>query len=406
MQETESQIKQLADKICADPTMSALVSPEQLRGFLLGGLGHLVNRASLTERKLFLQDHPEDSANGFSPQRELKLGISPLSIQVPRTRSGDFYPALLNKYERTISGDYETILMKLLLNAKNFATVKRSLHSLGLPYRPDQLDELIDEIHATSKTLFSRRLDPDWFFLYIDAKCITMINESHRADQAVVFTTIGVTMDCKKEVLSIQLFWGNESTDLWKKVLHGLKNRGLTRLFMLITDDFSGLTPVVKSMLPTTKHQLCHVHLLRNALRHLDKDDYNSFKQRLSDLALASDFDAARSRFLELADSLKSKHSVWAKHLSDRADQFSAFAYLPRSLRPHIKSTNPVEGVNNHIEIIKRCSGGIFHSEREFAVKLKIMTDSLHLKWRNPSPRFKEHLHELHRLFSLTFESD
>ena len=406
MHEIESQIKQLTDQICSHSGIGSLIHPQELRGFLLGGLSQLINRSSLAERKLFLENKGEDSANGFSPERELKLGTTAVSLQIPRTRSGEFYPAFLNKYERTIPEDYESILLNLLLNSKNFSAVKRSIRSLGLPYRPDQLDELINEIHQEAKNIFSRRLQSDWFFVYIDAKCVTMINESGRADQAVVFTAIGVNTECKKEVLAVQLFWGNESIDLWKKVFHDLKNRGLTRVLMVITDDFSGINTLVHSMFPNTNHQLCHVHLLRNALRHLNKTEYLEFRQQLNDISLSSDFESARLRFFELIQTLEPRYQTWVNHLKLRSDHFCSFAKLPRKLRSHIKSTNPVEGINNHIEIIKLCAGGLFHSEREFMVKFKIMHDSLQQKWRYPSPCFKEHLHDLNRLFLLTFESD
>ena len=110
-----------------------------------------------------------------------------------------------------------------------------------------------------------------------------MINECNRVDQAVVFTVVGVNIDCKKEILAVHLFWGNESINLWKKVFHDLKNRGRTRVLMRITDDVSSLIPVVKTLFPQFKHQCCHGHLLRNAAHHLNKDEYAQSQQQLDD---------------------------------------------------------------------------------------------------------------------------
>ena len=378
-----------------------------LKGYLLEGLSNVLNKATSIERDLYLNDHPNDSGNGFSPKRDIKMGTSPISTLVPRTRSGDFYPSLLTKYERTLPEDYEFILRKLLLNSKSFSAVKRTIQSLNLPYRPDQLDLIISEIYDEAKVFYSRRLSPDWYFIYIDAKCIDLINENNKLDKAVVFTVVGVTTECKKEIVSLQLFWGNESVDLWKKVLIDIKNRGLTRALMLITDDFSGLTSVIKSLFPNSNHQLCHVHLYRNALRHLSKTEYVDFKLKIEDSCSSPDFETARSLFLELVSTLKPNYPDYAKHLHSRADQYSVFAKFPRDLRPHIRSTNPVEGINNHIEIIQRTSGGLFHSERELFVKLKLMADSLHSRnWKVPTPKIKAHIHELSRIFFMTFETD
>lgn len=407
MPEINSYINRLIEEVCEGPLLSQFTNPSELKTVLLKGISGILNRSHLAERKLYLADNPNDSGNGFMPERSLKLATIPIETSIPRTRSGHFYPSVLNKYERTIGNDYDTILLNLLLNGKNFEAVKRTIKSLGLPYRPDQLDSLINEIHEEAKMFYTRRISPDWYFVYIDAKRIDLINENKKLEQAVVFTVVGISNTCQKEVLSIHLFWGNESIDLWKKVLIDLKNRGLTRVMMIISDDFSGLAPVMKSLFPNADHQLCHVHLLRNALRHLTKEEYVQFKQKLDDMCLASDVESAKLLFLEMTSTLKVQYPAYAKHLHDRVDNFCAFAQFPRDLRPHIRSTNLVEGINNHIEIIQRNGGGLFHSERELFVKLKIMTDSLHSrKWKSSSPKIKAHIHELSRVFFMRFESE
>ncbi len=70
-----------------------------------------------------------------------------------------------------------------------------------------------------------------------------------------------------------------------------------------------------------------------------------------------------------------------------------------------IRSTNAVEGINNAVEIARRTSGSYFHSEREIAVKLKIIFDNLmKTKWRNPVPKFKACLCEISQMFFERFE--
>ena len=406
MQRIEEEINNVTNQLCNTTLLKELLNPDDLKSYLLEGISQILNQATTSERQLYLNSNPDDSGNGRAPVRQLKLGTTPIDIQIPRTRSGNFYPSFLTKYERMIPGDYETILLNILLNAKNFSAVKRTIKALNLPYRPDELDQLILEIQEEANLFFSRQLSCDWLTIFIDAKCIDMINESKKVHQAVVFTVVGVNTECKKEIISVHLFWGNETVDLWKKVLSDLRNRGAIRVLSIVTDDFSGLCPVVKSLFPDSDHQLCHVHLLRNAHRHLSKEDYFQFKVSLDDICLASDFESAKQSFLDLIYSLEEKHKDYAKHLRKRADQYCACVKYPRDLRPHIRSTNPVEGINNRIEIIKRCSGGLFHSKREFLVKLKIMVDSLHHKWRTPTPKIKAHSHTLANMFRIRFESD
>ena len=83
--------------------------------------------------------------------------------------------------------------------------------------------------------------------------------------------------------------------EAWRKVLVELRNRGLRRALLLVTDDFSGLLPLVKSLLPNTDHQLCTVHLLRNAQRHLPE----AYQQLLQSILLGAKSFAAAQRSLQ-----------------------------------------------------------------------------------------------------------
>ena len=144
---------------------------------------------------------------------------------------------------------------------------------------------------------------------------------------------------------------------------------------------------------------------MRNALKNFDQKTYEEFKQLIDDLYRLSSFDDAYSRFkLFLTENLKN-YSSYAKYLEDRVENYLAFMKYPKNLRPMIRSTNAVEGINNPVEIARRSSGGYFHSEREISVKLKIVFDNLmRTKWRNPIPKFKASLSQVSQIFSDRFE--
>lgn len=59
-----------------------------------------------------------------------------------------------------------------------------------------------------------------------------------------------MNFDARKQVLCSKTFWGNEIIDSWRLVFVELKNRGLTRMLLLVTDDFSGLKNLVDGLGP------------------------------------------------------------------------------------------------------------------------------------------------------------
>lgn len=379
-----------------------------IKSFLVDGMTNLLQSAFLKEREFHLSDNVDDKANGFNPVRNVNLGTTSIPISLPRTRSGDFYPNILPKYQRNIGGEYERILENIILNCKNFKSVSATVRNLGLGYSQKQIDLILDDLFIEAKKYNERQLDSDWLFLYADAKVIDMADESSSIKKAINFTVVGINMDGKKEMLLSTSFFGNENIDLWKKVIINLKNRGLTRTLMLITDDFSGLNKITNSLLPNSDHQLCIVHLMRNAKKNLDNETYEEFKQLISEIYLSGSFDDAYNKFNKFLDEkLKNKYSSYAKYLKTRAENYLAFTNYPNDIKPLIRSTNAVEGINNAIEITKRNSGGYFHSEKEINIKLKIIFDNLrNSKWQHPVPKIKGNLPALNQMFFERFEAE
>jgi len=211
-------------------------------------------------------------------------------------------------------------------------------------------------------------------------------NERDQVQSAIHFLAIGVSIDATKELLSSKIYWGNEQLECWKQLFIDLKNRGLTRALMLLTDDFSGLTKLVQGLFPHTDHQLCCVHLFRNAQRHLSKQDYALFRQSWQEIYACNDFEVARDKFQGLLDQLREQHPAYVKHLQARLEHYLVFMHYPQEIHRHIRSTNLPEGINNLIETLKRNAGGHFHSERETRVKMKLLTDRLYQsKWKQQS---------------------
>ena len=105
--------------------------PQQLRPMIeqavAGGLGDLSLREllsatlsdlALAERSAFLQKQPDDKGNG-AYQRALHIGSLPLSVTVPRTRSGDFRPSLLpQRYQRGYPEETRELLSGLLASCR------------------------------------------------------------------------------------------------------------------------------------------------------------------------------------------------------------------------------------------------------------------------------------------------
>ena len=402
----QAHLNQFFSQLTRTPELEEQFSPEDLPQLLEAGLSHVLNSVLKKEREFHLQDHPQDRGNGYAPKRTLKVGTTRVELERPRTREG-FYPAVLPKHQRHLPEAYQQLLRNILLGARSFNAARRTLQGLGLGYSPEQVEQLLEELHAEAKNFFSRPLSPDWLCLFMDAKIIELKDEHEQVRKAVHFLVVGIGLDGKKEVLAATSFWGNEVLECWRKVLIDLKNRGLVRVLLMVTDDFSGLAPMLKSLFPNSDHQLCTVHLLRNAQRHLSLQDYTTFKQTWREIRSASSFESAQTRFRVLLEELRPGNKAWVEHLEKRTSNYLIFLKYPRTIHAQLCSTNLPEGLNNQIENLRRNAGGHFHSEREALIKMKLLTNQLYdHKWSRGNPMFLAQLGTLNQAFRQHFESE
>src|SRR6266850_1020701 len=402
----QAHLDQFFTQLAQCPELEGQLSPADLPQLLEAGLSHVLNTTLKRERHFHLEDHPEDRANGYAPKRTLKVGSTSVQLDRPRTREG-FYPAVLPKHQRYLPEAYQQLLRNILLGARSFSAARRTLQALGLGYSPEQTEQLLEELHQEAKSFFTRPLVPDWLCLFIDAKIIELKDDHQQVKKAVHFLVIGIGLDGKKEVLTASTFWGNEVLESWRKVLIELKNRGLVRVLLLVTDDFSGLAPMINSLFPSSDHQLCTVHLLRNAQRHLSLEDYTTFREAWREIQTASSFESAQAKFRTLLDQLRPKNKAWVEHLEKRTAIYLTFIKYPTPIHPQLRSTNLPEGLNNQIENLRRNAGGHFHSEREALIKMKLLTNQLYdYRWTRVNPTFLGQIGTLNQLFRKHFEAE
>ena len=76
----------------------------------------LLNELMKRERERFLEQHPQEKANGFY-RRSLRLTMGELKLSVPRVRYGHtFRPSILPPPWKRADRDYEELLVAMLAN--------------------------------------------------------------------------------------------------------------------------------------------------------------------------------------------------------------------------------------------------------------------------------------------------
>src|SRR5215468_1997984 len=367
-------------------------------------LGLLISSAGAAERNMYLQDTPMDRSNGFY-DRSLQVGSIPVDIRVPRTRNGDFRPASIPApYRRGYNEEVQSLLVGLLGSSRSINAAKDALQKMGLSRSEQDLERvavgLIEELELRN----SRPIHPDIVALFLDGKYVEL-RDGDKLRSACIYIVVGLGCDGKKQILACIARPGRENLEDWKLILRGLIERGLRRVMIVIQDDFSGLLPITRSLFPTADIQLCVVHMQRNAKTHLSKTDSLEFQQRWRAIKTCWDLELASHQFEELCDRFAKANPTWIAELRKKREHYLAFLKYPEYMRKSFSTTNVVEAINGQLEIMRRNSGGYFHSEDTLKFKLGLAIASLENgKWRIPNQRIYAVLAQLNAMFQARFE--
>src|SRR6266446_2963599 len=339
-------------------------------------LSMLLSSVGLAERKAYLERIFPDKPNGFY-DRSLQLGTIPVEIRVPRTRSGDFRPATLpSRYRRGYREEVQSLLLGLLGSSRSIHAAKDALQKMGLSSSEQDLEQVATGMIEELELRNSRPLDPDLLAVFVDGKYVEL-RDGDKLRSACIYLVVGLGRDGKKRVLSCIAKPGRENLEDWKSVLRGLIERGLRRVMIFIQDDFSGLFPISQSFFPNTDVQLCAVHMQRNAKTHLSKTDSTEFQQRWRVIKSSWDVEVGHRQFEELCDRFAKAYPTWIGELRKKREHYLAFLKYPECMRKSFSTTNVVEAINGQLEIMRRNSGGYFHSEDTLKFKLGLAISSL-----------------------------
>jgi putative transposase len=365
----------------------------------------VLNALMEREREIFLRHAgPENKGNGFYP-RVLSSGMGPIELTVPRDRLAQFRPFLLPESWQRGDQSMDDLMAALLFHSYSPNKIRAIFKELGLPYSADDLDELQKVLEERSRDFKTRELNSEAFALFIDAYHTGIKDpDTHKVKKAVIYTVLGISLDGQKEVLGYYEFSGAESGDFWRQVLNDLINRGLKKVLLIASDDFAGLTDTIAALFPHTDHQLCLVHLMRNARRHLGKTDVKEFNDTVKLIKMSKDVDAALAQFTALCERYEKKHAPFIQHILARKEHYFAFLRYPRAVQKHIYTTNPVENVNSRLEVLRVNLGGYFQSDRTLLMAVQVLVDKIHRdRWKKPMPAMLECQYEIHQMFRQRF---
>ena len=314
----------------------------------------LFNEAMKIERSEYLNARPyqrtEDRrsyANGFK-DKTVNSRLGKLELHVPQTRDSEFYPAALERGERSERALKLAVAEMYVQGVSTRKVAKITAELCGLDVTSMQVSRaatLLDEELAIWRNRPLSQVE----YLILDARYEKVRIDGSVRDCAVLIA-IGVLPSGNRSVLGVSVSL-SEAEVHWREFLSSLKKRGMHGVKFVVSDAHEGLQAARKAIMPSVPWQRCQFHLMQNAMHHVTKIDLRKqIAQDLRNVFNAKDLTDANEelkRFVELYQDSAPKIATWAEN---NIPEGLAVFLLPEEHRKRMRTTNMLERQNKEIK--------------------------------------------------------
>jgi transposase-like protein len=287
--------------------------------------------------------------NGHRP-KTITTTAGDLQLQIPKLRTGSFFPSLLER-RRRVDQSLFAVIMEAYLHGTSTRKVDDLVKALGADtgISKSEVSRICAELDVEVAAFRDRSLAEQPFrYVFLDATYCKARVDHRVVSQAVVVAT-GVAADGRREVLGFDV-GDSEDGAFWTAFLRSLKTRGLGGVQLVISDAHAGLKAAIEAVLLGAAWQRCRVHFLRNVLAQVPKGHAEMVAAAIRTVFAQPDAEHVRSQLDVIAGMLGRQFPKVEAMLRDAGSEVTAFADFPVSHWKKIWSTNPLERVNKEIK--------------------------------------------------------
>ena len=314
----------------------------------------------------------DDNARNGTYAKTVQTGVGPVTIQVPRDRSGAFEPQIVRKHQRRLDGFDEAVIS---LYAKGMTTGEIQKH-LSEVYDAQVSRELIskvtDQIVEEMQAWRNRPLDPVWPVVFIDALYVKI--RDGVVSNRPIYVALGVNLAGERDVLGLWVGDDGEGAKHWAAILAELTNRGIRDVWLLCCDGLKGLPDAVEHTWPTTTVQTCVVHLVRRSFYYSSTKHWGRLSTDMRRIYTAPTQDEAEIRRDEMFEKWGGEYPAVINLWRNAWPEFVPFLAFPPALRTIVYTTNIIESLNARFRRACRVRG---HFPNETAA-LKVLYLTVH----------------------------
>ena len=219
--------------------------------------------------------------NGYR-SRSLKTRFGDLMLQKPQLREIPFETKVFERYSRAEKALVNAIIESYLQGVST-RNVEKVISHLGVTQiSASYVSKVAQELDVKITEFMERTIDSHFPYLFVDASVLQSKRWSQVRQRSSSRSSRGTGRRIPGDPRS------SCSTDAeheltWEGIFSDLKDRGLSKVDLVISDGHSGIQSAAERMFPGSSWQLCHVHFIRAVLRKVSRKYHKSIAERLKE---------------------------------------------------------------------------------------------------------------------------
>jgi putative transposase len=324
--------------------------------------------------------------NGSRP-RLVATQAGDVELRIPKLRRGSFFPAILEPRRRIDQALY-AVVMEAYVNGVSTRAVDDLVAALGIEsgISKSEVSRICAGLDEQVEAFRSRPLHHAAFpYVFLDATYLHVRRFGQVTSMAVVVAT-GVTAVGGREVLGLDV-GDSEDEVFWRGFLRTLKQRGLSGVRLVISDQHAGLVAALGRVFQGVGHQRCRVHCARNLLALVPKSHKDMVAAVFRTIFAQPDPATVAATWDSVRDQLTAAFPRIGPLMDEAKAEVHAFTTFPRNHWSKIWSTNPLERVNKEIKRRSRVVG-IFPNEPAVIRLVGAVLADIHDEWQVSDRRY------------------
>jgi len=287
--------------------------------------------------------------------RRFDTRLGTLYLVIPKIRKGGYIPFFVTEKKRSEQALIE-VIQETWKNGVSTRKIDRLAKSMGIEnISASQVSEINKGLDEQVTEFRNRRLEDEYPVIWIDA-LYEKIRNDRRVENMAVMVVKGVNLQGIPSILAIEPM-ENESEATYRALFSRLKERGLKKVWLCVSDAHAGLQVAIRKEFIGSSWQRCKVHLMRNVLAHIPQREKERFAGHLKQIWLEPDRESAIANANRLVEKYEKRFPAAVECLMSGIEDSLQFYALPEIDHRKIASTNTLERLNMEIRRRSRVVG-------------------------------------------------